>query len=269
MLDPPLADVVARLAPGCLIGGRAAARLYEQRVAADGLTVFHPRSWRWGTGEGSAAGPGEILVCAPTRARVRVTGSARVLRGALPAEDRSVVAGVPVTSPDRTAFDLARLCSATAAVVAVDRLLRLGLVEREDVRRLALARPGWRGRPAALHVLDRAEVGVARPEESVLRMIWLDAGLPRPRCHGLVTARDRPVVVRADLVDPDAGVVGLYDRTVTHRRALESLGLVVVPVRRVDLWSPRSVEVLQARLRRAYRHARSRGVRPRPWDVEP
>lgn len=282
--DPRLAALVARLAPGCVIGGRAAARLYEQRVAVDGLAVFHPGAWRsyhdmWhgATGETQAAGAEAILVCAPTGARlrtngpalVRVTGPVRVLRGELPPEDTATVAGVPVTSPARTAFDLARFSRSTDAVVALDRLLRLGVVEREDVRRLALARRGWRGRPAALRALGRTEENAARPEESVLRMLWLDAGLPRPRSRALVTDRDRRVVARPDLVDPDAGVVAILDDTSADQQTLEGLGLAVVRVSRADLCSARGAEALQATLRRAYRRARSRGSTPRLWFVEP
>ncbi len=281
--DARIAATALRLAPGCVIGGWAAARLHERAADPDDdLTVFTGEEWlersapdRLDVGWSTAA---RVLVCAPRPARLRPGDRARVFRSEVPPTDRTVVDGVPVTTPMRTAFDLARLWQQPAAVAAVDRLLHLGVVDLEEVRATALARHRSRGRPAALRVLTIADPGSESLQESALRMLWLDAGLPRPRCHPVIRDPRGAFVARVDLLDPDVGVVGEYDgeshADAAHRgkdarreQALEELGLVVVRATAADVATEPSSTAWQRRLRRAYRRQRTGVGRTRSWRV--
>ncbi|MHB1491979.1 MAG: hypothetical protein ACYCTH_15985, partial [Cellulomonas sp.] len=184
--DARIAATALRLTSGCVVGGWAAARLHERAAAPDAdLAVFTGDAWcghaaqdrRVVLGSTSA----RVLVCAPRSARLRPGDEARIFRSVVPPTDRTVVDGVPVTTAVRTAFDLARLWRQPAAVAALDRLLHLGVVDLAEVRAMTLARPRWRGRPSALQVLETVDAGAESPQESALRLLWLDAGLPRPR----------------------------------------------------------------------------------------
>jgi hypothetical protein len=212
-------------------------------------------------------------------ARLRPGDHARIFRSTVPAPDRAVVDGIPVTAAVRTAFDLARLWTQPAAVAALDRLLHLGVVDLAAVRAMALARHRWRGRPSALQVVEQTDAGAESLQETALRLLWLDAGLPRPRCNPVVRDAHGAFVARVDLLDPDVGVVGEYDgahhvdaaRSAdgAHRadgadrkdaarrpRSLEELGLVVVRATAADLATEQASAAWQRRLRRAYRRRR-------------
>src|SRR5665647_487683 len=86
---------------------------------------------------------------------------------------------------------------------------------------------------------ESATCAAASPQETILRLLWIGAGLPRPRCNVVIRRPDGRFVARVDLLDDHAGVVGEYDgsyhassvrRSDDARRQaeLESLGLVVV-----------------------------------------
>jgi hypothetical protein len=262
--DARIAAVARALPAGCVIGGWAAARLHERAVpGSDGLVLF-----------GGGTGLARVLVCAPARARLRPREGVQILRSEVPEQERTRLEGVPVTAATRTAFDLARLWPLASAVVAVDRLLHCGGVEHGRVEAMALDRHRWRGRPSALRVLSLADGAAASPRESVLRMLWLGAGMPRPQCHAAVLDPGLRPVAEVDLLDPVCGVVGQVDDAGTagtrwhdhdsRWRALEALGLVVVRATTTDLAQG---QAWQHRLRRAYRSQRLRPGRERRWVV--
>ncbi len=283
--DARIAATALRLAPGCVVGGWAAARVHERAAHRDDLTLFTGELWHGAQDQRlvRASSSARVLVCAPRSARLRPGDHARIFRSTVPATDRAVVDGIPVTAAVRTAFDLARLWSPPAAVAAVDRLLHLGVVDLAEVRAMALARHRWRGRPSAIQVLERVDAGAESPQESALRLLWLDAGLPRPRCNPVIRDAHGAFVARVDLLDPDVGVVGEYDdphRSTAARRAgaphreddlrrqrsLDELGLVVVRATAADLATEPGSAAWQRRLKRAYRSRRTSHGTPR-WQV--
>ena len=281
--DARIAATALRLTSGCVVGGWAAARLHERAaVPDDDLAVFTGDAWCGQAAQGRRVEVGStsarVLVCAPRSARLRPGDDARIFRSMVPPTDRTAVDGVPVTTAVRTAFDLARLWRQPAAVAALDRLLHLGVVDLAEVRAMALARPGWRGRPSALRVLETVDAGAGSPQESALRLLWLDAGLPRPRCHPVIRDARGELVARVDLLDPDVGVVGEYDGAThsdaEHRagearraRSLEALGLVVVRATAADVATEQASTAWQRRLRRVYRRRRTGGSRAHPGHV--
>ncbi|HEY0119997.1 MAG TPA: hypothetical protein VGC04_14575 [Cellulomonas sp.] len=208
-------DALVRLAvatelatDGVTIGGWAAARVHEDRLCAadDFVRVFDGR-----TAFDEPSGIAPLLVLAPPESRIVARAGQRVFRSRVPDEDREAYATAHITSPLRTAFDLARLSSPGGAVTALDRLLSLGLVHAEDLRRMLSERPRWRGLMRARRALALADENVRSPMETLMRLEWLAAGLPRPRCNVVVEDLDGRFVAMVDLLDERTGLVGEYD----------------------------------------------------------
>lgn len=109
------------------------------------------------------------------------------LAGLCPRADRlddadiCVVRGVTVTTPERTALDLACWYPRMKAVAAVDALARATGLEVADVGLLADRARGRRGIGRARETIELADAGAQSPKESWLRTLLIEAGLPRPQ----------------------------------------------------------------------------------------
>jgi len=90
------------------------------------------------------------------------------------------VAGLPVTTVARTAFDLARQLPIAEAVARLDALRRAKPFSDEDVLLLAKRYPGTRGLRRLRAALPLIDAGAASPKETWLRLLLIDAGLPVP-----------------------------------------------------------------------------------------
>jgi hypothetical protein len=108
--------------------------------------------------------------------------------------------GVPVTSPVRTAYDLARRLEVVEAVVAVDAFWHLGLIKPDQLLDYAAAHGVLRGVRQIPYVVSLADVGAGSPMESRLRMlVVLDIGLPKPQTQIKVCTSDGQVIARLDM----------------------------------------------------------------------
>jgi very-short-patch-repair endonuclease len=154
----------------------------------------------WGADALLRGAPLEVTV--PPETRLRAPKSLRVLRSPLPAGDLAVFAGTPVTTPRRTAFDLARRPPLPEAVVAVDAMLAARLVTIDDLERSAIARAAWSGLVQLEKVLLLCDAGAESPQESRLRIILLAGGLPRPVTQYEVRTESGLFVARLDLAYP-------------------------------------------------------------------
>lgn len=99
----------------------------------------------------------------------------------LDAADVTTVDDMLVTTPARTAFDLARHLPRDAAVRHLDALAGATGVCAADVLPLADRYRRARGLPRARVALDLMDRGAQSPRETRLRLILVDDGLPRPR----------------------------------------------------------------------------------------
>jgi len=90
------------------------------------------------------------------------------------------VAGLPVTTPARTAFDLGRYLKRGQAIARLDALMRAAPFSVEDVMLLTKRYKGARGVAKLKAVLPLVDGGAASPQETRLRLLFIDAGLPRP-----------------------------------------------------------------------------------------
>ncbi|MFE9691764.1 endonuclease domain-containing protein [Micromonospora sp. NPDC005806] len=124
--------------------------------------------------------------------------------------DMLLRAGVRVTSPRRTSWDLAQWLPPEEAVAAVDGLLRQRLVTADELRDLARLRTGARGWKRMFRVADLADGGAESPQESRLRVRLVLAGLPTPVTQ-FVIERDGRFIARVDLAWPQWKIAIEYD----------------------------------------------------------
>jgi hypothetical protein len=115
-----------------------------------------------------------------------VSKSARPQRGlivrneTLAADEATTIRQLPVTSVARTAFDLGRHLPRGQALARLDALMRATPFSLEDVSVVAKRYRGARGLRRLGDVLPLVDGGAASPKESWLRLLLLDAGLPKP-----------------------------------------------------------------------------------------
>lgn len=122
-----------------------------------------------------------------------------------------VVDGMPVTTPQRTALDLACWHDRLAATAAVDALLRATGVSIADALVLARRYPRRRGISDARDVLRVADAGAQSPQETYLRLTLVDDGLPAPQTQIPVRGENGSVVAYLDMGWPDVMVAVEYD----------------------------------------------------------
>jgi hypothetical protein len=149
-----------------------AAWLWSRRrgvVAGSAAAALHGAQWI------DADEPVELIwACARPPAALRVRNES-LRRGEV-----TRVAGIPVTTPARTAFDLGRHLARDRAVARLDALMWATPFSTEAVLRLAADHPGARGLRRLRRVLPLVDGGAASPRETWLRLLLTDAGFPRP-----------------------------------------------------------------------------------------
>jgi hypothetical protein len=120
-------------------------------------------------------------------------------RGVLHDGEAQIIDGHPVTTPERTAFDIGRRGAVHSAVARLDALARATGFKVDDVLRVAESHPrspGLRCLEAALELVDP---GAQSPRESYLRLLFIDAGLPRPQTQIPVLGADGIPVAYLDM----------------------------------------------------------------------
>lgn len=89
--------------------------------------------------------------------------------------------GLRVTTPLRTAFDIGRRRPLQSTVARMDALLRATDVGVDEVATIATQHRGVPGLRQLETVLSLVDVGAQSPKESWLRLVLVQAGLPRPK----------------------------------------------------------------------------------------
>jgi hypothetical protein len=90
------------------------------------------------------------------------------------------IAGLSVTTRARTAFDLGRHLPRGKALARLDALMRAQVFSIEDVLLLAKHHQSQRGLRQLRELLPLVDGGAASPKETWLRLLFIDAGFPRP-----------------------------------------------------------------------------------------
>ncbi|WP_084262635.1 DUF559 domain-containing protein, partial [Mycobacterium avium] len=96
-------------------------------------------------------------------------------------DEIQTIGGVPVTTPARTALDIACRSPVDKAVAAIDALARATELKALEIELLADRYRGRRGISRARSVLPLVDAGAESPRETWLRLLLLRAGFPRPR----------------------------------------------------------------------------------------
>lgn len=134
-----------------------------------------------------------------------------VRRERLADDEITCIAGLPVTTRVRTAFDLGRHLPRGDALVRMDALMRSMLFSTEDVLLLAKRYQGARGIRQLRELLPLVDGGAASPQESLLRLAFLDAGLPRPVSQFPIVDCRGMIVRIVDMAWEDFMVAAEYD----------------------------------------------------------
>jgi hypothetical protein len=202
-----------------------------------------------------------------------ISKSARPQRGVivrnetLGADEVTTIRRLPVTSVARTAFDLGRHLPRQQALARLDALMRATPFSFEDIAVLGKRYRGARGLRRLAEVLPLVDGGAGSPKESWLRLLLIDAGLPKPTTQIPVNDGWRPVGV-LDMGWEDYRVAAEYDgdQHRTDRRQyvwdqrrlakLADLGWAVIRVIAEDRRDDILNRVFQALTRRGYRSDR-------------
>ncbi len=96
-------------------------------------------------------------------------------------DETEVIGGIRVTTPARTALDLACRYPFVKAVAAIDALARATHLKVADVELIAERYKGRRGIRQAREVLALVDPGAESPQETWLRLVVVRNGFPRPR----------------------------------------------------------------------------------------
>ncbi|MFB6393950.1 DUF559 domain-containing protein [Polymorphospora sp. 2-325] len=139
-----------------------------------------------------------VSVALPDGARRRRHPRIRYGYPRLAPGDRDRLAGLPVTTPVRTAYDLGRQASTTEGVVAVDALLGRRLVRVDQLREYAAARRRRPGVDRFRRALALADPLSGSPMETRLRLTLVKGGLPTP-------------VLQFEIHDGRGGFIGRVD----------------------------------------------------------
>ncbi len=227
----------------------------EQRIAA---------AWLWSGRRGTIAGfaaaalhgakwidanvPVELVHVSPRAPRGVVTHRDVLLEGEV-----QTLAGRSVTTPARTAFDIGRRSSPRTAVAALDALARATGFKVDDVLAVARCHRGARGLRQLETVLEVVDPGAQSPRESYLRLLLIEAGLPRPRTQIPVLGVDGLPIAFLDMGWPDLMVAVEYDgdqhrldrhqylKDIRRLELLDRLGWLVIRVVAED----RSAEIVR------------------------
>lgn len=111
----------------------------------------------------------------------RPAAGVRVWEERIDGDEIGVIDGMRVTTPARTALDLARRYPLGIAVAAVDALAQATEVKPADVDLLVERYRGRRGLRAARTALELVDGGAQSPKETWLRLLLVSAGFPRPQ----------------------------------------------------------------------------------------
>lgn len=230
--------------------------VYVQR---EGILTLHQRSvaaWLWSGRQGVIAGmtasawhgskwvderlPIELIWRNARPPRGVRTYDMQLLTG-----ESTVVEGLPVTTPQRTAFDVGSRRPLGSAVANLDALMRATSITADEVHAVAEQHRGARGLRQLETALALVDTGSQSPKQTSLRLLLTRAGLPRPTTQIPVTV-ERGKVYDLDMGWEDLMVAVEYDgehhrtdrwqysRDNHRREMLERLGWIVIRVTVTD-----------------------------------
>jgi len=207
--------------------------------------------------------PARLEVYVPPTADASDWPELAVRRTTLEAPEQLRVAGLPITSPARTAVDLARELPPADGLAVLDAVLHAALCGRDDL--VAALVPGARGVRRARTLIVLASHLAESPQESRLRWWLLAAGLPAPVPQYAIRDGHGVLLARVDLAYPEVRLAIEYDGVVFHTdaralardrerlNALTAAGWSVLRFTARDLHTPRTAALVRQELARLSR----------------
>jgi very-short-patch-repair endonuclease len=144
-------------------------------------------------------------------AGLRSQAGLRVTRSRLEPVELWRRGGLPVTSPLRTAFDLARAPDLITAVAGLDAMLFRRAIKPDAFREYLARHRRWTGVGQAARALDLARADAESPMETRLRLAIVLSGLPEPVVQYDVLNSRGVFVARLDLAYPKKRIGLEYD----------------------------------------------------------
>jgi hypothetical protein len=129
----------------------------------------------------------------------------------VPDDEVRTVNGVRVTTPARTALDIASRSPLTSAVASLDALARATRLPMAEVAALAERHRGMRGVRQAHRAIDLVDPGAESPRETWLRLLLINAGFPRPTTQIPVRNEYGALVAILDMGWEDRKIAAEYD----------------------------------------------------------
>ncbi|QCH25715.1 DUF559 domain-containing protein [Mycobacteroides salmoniphilum] len=114
-------------------------------------------------------------------------------------DEQTVINGLPVTTPARTAFDIGRRTTVDLAIERLDALMNATGTSVADIETVVARHRGARGLTRLAHVLDLVNGGAESPWETRTRLIVVRAGFTAPQTQLVVRNRFGDFVARLDM----------------------------------------------------------------------
>jgi hypothetical protein len=189
------------------------------RLPLEAVVVRRTAAWLWGV-DGFA--PDEVLdgrlvlECSVPPGRQPVRRPGVRCYTAQSHDDICIGAGIPTTTPLRTAIDVLRWLRPHMGLAVTDALAALGLVEPAELLAQLEDFTGCRGIRRARYLAGLVEPRTESFGESWLRLRIVDAGFPRPTVQIEVFDRLGHCIYRLDLGWEDRHVAVEYDGEAYH-----------------------------------------------------
>jgi hypothetical protein len=190
--------------------------IYLDKQVAPSLAHRTRGAWLWSkrngviTGRAAAAMHGALWVDAEVPIEMiwrcgRPPHGIAVRNERIDAGDIVEIDGIPVTTPERTAFDIARHLPRDLAVAHLDAVARATGITAAQVKLLADRYPRARGLPRARLALSLTDGGSQSPQETRLRLMLIDDGLPPPRTQIMVSDGKNQAFIDMGYDEPHVG----------------------------------------------------------------
>lgn len=229
------------------------------RLVLPAEAILVGRSALWALGVDLADAADLVEVCLPADSRVRRRDLLHVTSERIHGAEVVHTRWGPATTPARTAFDLARREDPLVNVPLLDALVRATGVRRREVEAVAGTHAGVRWLTRIGPTLDLVDEGAESYRESLLRVLLVLAGLPRPRTQVRVYNEIGQFVARVDLGWVELRVAVEYDGVYhdapaqvaqdrARLNALRAAGWTVIVIDRKQLARPDEVVELIRRV---------------------
>ncbi|WP_030492134.1 type IV toxin-antitoxin system AbiEi family antitoxin domain-containing protein [Micromonospora chokoriensis] len=167
-----------------------------RRLPATAVAGFYTGAHLHGFGD---SGSPDVHVIVPAGERVPHIRGVITHEAVLPVRDPVLLAGVPCAPAARCAVDLARAMPRMEALPLLDLCLRVGACEPEELRVEVARHDSLRGVCQARDLVPRADPRAECRQESQLRLVLMDGGLPPPEPQIWVLDSSGTPLYRLDL----------------------------------------------------------------------